>query len=156
MAERGEQGSKLGPERGSELNDLLRDVLVHEREVRDAFARRLGVSTNELTAMEHLILEPMGPVELSRRLDLTSAAATVLLHRLEESGHVQRHPHPTDRRRQLVSPTQAGEAAVFGQLRPMIGELDAVARSLSPDQQAVVADYLTRVAEVLRRTAEEA
>jgi DNA-binding MarR family transcriptional regulator len=142
------------PDRSDGLNELLRDVLLGERELRAAFARRLGLNLTELSAMEHLILEQMGPVELSRRLDVTSAAATVMLHRLEESGHVQRRPHASDRRRQVVEPTSEGLAAVYGQLRPMLEGLDEIARSLSADERAVVAGYLTRAAEVLRRSAE--
>jgi DNA-binding MarR family transcriptional regulator len=143
-------------ERGSVLNDLLHEVMLRQLDVRDAFARRLGVSTNELAAIEHLMMAEMGPVELSRRLDLTSAAATLLLHRLEESGHVHRQPHPTDGRRQIVAPTPSGAAAVYGQVMPMVEGLDAVARSLTPAEQEVVASYLTRVVEVLKHTAEQA
>ncbi|MGF1646704.1 MAG: hypothetical protein ACFCVF_07280 [Kineosporiaceae bacterium] len=43
---------------------------------RPALADRLGISLNEVWAVEHLMAEPMGPVELSRRLDITSASAT--------------------------------------------------------------------------------
>jgi DNA-binding MarR family transcriptional regulator len=120
------------------------------RSVRFALAARLGISESELHAMEHVISEPMGPVELSRRLDLTSAAATVLLHRLEHSGHVSRTPHPTDRRRQVVVPRPEGLVAVFEQLRPLIEQLDAVAMEFTDDERDVVQRYLERVNEVLR------
>src|SRR5919202_2231817 len=93
---------------------------------------------------------PMGPVELSRRLDLTSAAATVLLHRLEQSGHVSRTPHPTDRRRQVVVPRPEGLVAVFEQLRPLIEELDGVAMEFTDAEREVIQHYLERVNEVLR------
>jgi DNA-binding MarR family transcriptional regulator len=104
--------------------------------------------------MEHLMAEPMGPVELSRRLDLTSAAATVLLHRLEGSGHIERRPHPTDRRRQVVVPRPEGMVAVFRELRPMIEGLDRVAAGFDPAERAVIARYLAGVVEVLRHTVE--
>jgi DNA-binding MarR family transcriptional regulator len=137
-----------------ELDTLLREVLSLGVEVRHAFARRLGLGENELAAMEHLMAEPVGPVELSRRLGVTSAAATLLLHRLSEAGHVERRPHPGDRRRQVVVPTPQGMSGVFRELRPMVTALDELALGLDDDERAVVARYLRDVAAVLRRTAD--
>ncbi len=132
------------------LSDPLQELLVLARSVRFAMAARLGISETELHAMEHVLSEPMGPVELSRRLDLTSAAATVLLHRLVESGHVVRTPHPTDRRRQVLVPRPEGLVAVFEVLRPLLAGLDAVAMEFSDDEREVIGRYLERVNEVLR------
>jgi DNA-binding MarR family transcriptional regulator len=134
------------------LDERLRTVLRLGTEVRHAFARRLGLGENELAAMEHLMAEPIGPVELSRRLGISSAAATLLLHRLSDAGHVERHAHPGDRRRQVVVPTSAGVAGVFRELRPMVEGLDAVAADLDDTEREVVARYLDRVSEVLQRT----
>lgn len=136
------------PEHG--LSDPLQELLVLARSLRFAMAARLGISETELHAMEHVMSEPMGPVELSRRLDLTSAAATVLLHRLEASGHVSRTPHPSDRRRQVVAPRPEGLVAVFEQLRPLLTDLDAVALEFTEDEREVIGRYLERVNEVLR------
>ena len=49
--------------------------------------------------------EPLGPARLAEELGLTSAATTALLDRLERAGHAARRPHPTDRRRTIVEPT---------------------------------------------------
>jgi DNA-binding MarR family transcriptional regulator len=137
-----------------ELDHSLREVLQLGLDVRHALARRLGISMTELSAIEHLTEHPMGPVDLSRRLDLTSAATTLLLHRLEESGHVARSPHPTDGRRQLVAPTARAAQEVFAELRPMLQALDDAALALSPAERSVVVRYLGQVAEVLRTTIE--
>jgi DNA-binding MarR family transcriptional regulator len=141
------------PEHG--LSDPLQELLILARTVRFAMAARLGISETELHAMEHVLAEPMGPVELSRRLDLTSAAATVLMHRLEASGHVQRTPHPSDGRRQVLVPRPEGLGAVFGALRPLLERLDAVAVSFDEHERAVVARYLEAVNEALRETVAE-
>ena len=135
------------------LSDPLQELLVLARSVRFAMAARLGISETELHAMEHVLSEPMGPVELSRRLDLTSAAATVLLHRLVESGHVVRTPHPTDRRRQVLVPRPEGLVQVFEVLRPLLSELDAVALEFSDSEREVIRRYLERVNEALRERA---
>jgi DNA-binding MarR family transcriptional regulator len=138
------------------LDERLRTVLSLGVEVRQAFARRLGLGDTDLSAMEHLMAAtatgPIGPVELSRRLGITSAAATQLLHRLSAAGHVERRPHPGDRRRQAVLPTGSGMAGIFRQLQPMVTALDAVATDLDDAERATVARYLDRVAAILRDT----
>lgn len=136
-----------------ELGEALREVIGLGVEVRQAFARRLGLNEHEFAAMEHVMAAPIGPVELSRRLGISSAAATLLLHRLVGDGHVERHPHPADRRRQVVVPTPSGIAGVFRELRPMIEALDVAAAELDGDERAAVVRYLRRVAGVLRDTA---
>ena len=58
----------------------LRDLLRAGREMREAMGARLGVGETDLVAMDHIAREPshLGPVELGRRLGITSASATVL------------------------------------------------------------------------------
>ena len=136
------------------LSDPLQELLVLARSVRFAMAARLGISETELHAMEHVMSEPIGPVELSRRLDLTSAAATVLLHRLQASGHVVRTPHPTDGRRQVLVPRPEGLVAVFEQLRPLLAGLDGVALEFTDAEREVIGRYLGRVNDVLRERVE--
>ena len=137
------------------LSDPLQELLLLARSVRFAMAARLGVSETEMHAVEHVMSEPMGPVELSRRLDITSAAATVLLHRLEQSGHVLRTPHPTDRRRQVLVPRPEGLVEVFELLRPLLVGLDRVAAEFSDEERQVIGRYLGRVNEVLRERVEQ-
>ena len=46
------------------------------------------------------------PADLARRLQISTASTTKLVDRLEESGHVRRGPHPTDRRSRALTLTQ--------------------------------------------------
>jgi DNA-binding MarR family transcriptional regulator len=133
----------------SELALALYDVLHLSGDTRTAMARRLGLNPSEVDAMEHLMDEPMGPVELSRRLHMTSASATVLVDRLEEAGHVSREADPEDRRRRVVRPTQQGVVSVYAQVAPLVTDLVAAEDQLSASQRAAVLRYLERVAEVL-------
>jgi len=71
----------------------------------------MALNLSEVDAMEHLMGAAMGPVELSRRLHMTSASATVLVDRLAEAGHVEREPDPSDGRRRVVRPTAQGASA---------------------------------------------
>ena len=92
----------------------------------------------------------MGPVELSKRLDLTSAAATVAVDRLAQRGHVVREPDPHDGRRTRVVVTDSGRADVFAELLPMFQALASAADDLSAQEREVVTRFLERASEALR------
>lgn len=119
-------------------------------EITRELARRLGLGVNDVTAIDHLLQNgPLGPAELGNLLGMRSASATALVDRLEAAGHVERRPHPTDRRRLVVEPTPHAVEEVLGVIRPLVAGLDAVAEELTPDERRVVARYLNRVSEVL-------
>lgn len=128
-----------------ELSVRLRSVLLLAARTRPALARRFGVSPTEMSAIEHLTIESMGPVELSRRLDLTSAASTILARRLEASGHVRRGPHPGDRRRTVLRPTDSTLHEMGKHLSPFIAEVRAAGADLDDDQRDAVVAYLRRI-----------
>lgn len=127
------------------VEDLLQKVLTAADLLRPALAHRLGMGVNDVRAMEHLVAHPIGPAELARRLEVTTAAATVMLDRLERAGHVRRDRHPTDARRLVVHVTDSGQASTLRELRPIIEELDAAADALTPAEREVVARYLSAV-----------
>jgi DNA-binding MarR family transcriptional regulator len=142
----GEGGPPVRPATG-----LLRDLIT----VSDLFERRLRthltVNPTDLEAMEHLLASgPLGPSELARRLGITTASTTTLVDRLVELGHVTRQPHPTDRRGVLVVPTDTSRESAMSVLMPMILDVDAVLDGFSPQEQAVITAYLSRVVEVYR------
>jgi DNA-binding MarR family transcriptional regulator len=138
------------------LEEVLREVLDLAARVRPALGRRLNLSAAEVLALEHLGREQIGPVELSRRLGLTSAAATVLVHRLEGAGHLDRQPHPQDGRRTVLSATPEARRRSLEQVRPMIEGFDAAAAKLTPEQRLVVGGYLADVVLALRAVVDPA
>ena len=138
----------------SAVADALYAVLRATPETRVGIARRLDLTPSEVDAMEHLMGEPIGPVELSRRLHMTSASATVLVDRLEEAGHVVREPDPTDGRRRVVRPTAQGMASVYAQIGPMVADLVGAEDDMTDHERTGVVDYLTRVLRVLERHGE--
>jgi DNA-binding MarR family transcriptional regulator len=92
--------------------------------------------------MEHLMREPLGPAELARILDVTTAASTGLVDRLAQRGHVRREPHGQDRRRTQVEVTSSGREDVLTHLLPMFVALDRMDASFTADERAVVERYL--------------
>jgi DNA-binding MarR family transcriptional regulator len=143
------------PRPGSEPDPLqvaFRELLTLTALARTVLARRLGLSVHDVEAMEQVMLagEPLGPVELSRRLGVTSAAATQSVHRLQAAGHVVRTPHPADRRRQVLQVTPSGAAHVFSELGPLLALSARATAGLSEDERAAVGRFLTGIAEAYR------
>lgn len=97
----------------------------------------------------------MGPAEIARALDLTTAAATGIVDRLEARGHVERHPIPGDRRRKGVHITDAGRQDARGHLRPMIDGLQANDAAFTEEEREVVRRYLAGATEAIRAVVED-
>lgn len=139
----------------SEVTDALYAVIQAIPDLRVAIAHRLGLNPSEVDAMEHIMGNSLGPVELSRRLHMTSASSTVLVDRLEQAGHVVREPDPADGRRRVLRPTAQGANAVFGEIGPLVTDLVEAEEGLSARERAVVVKYLSRVLEVLEQHTNE-
>ena len=129
----------------------LRDVQRAAAETRQALARRLNMGVSDVAAMDQVIFaaEPLGPVELGNRLGMRSASATALVDRLERAGHLRRVPHPSDRRRQTLAPTEHAISEVATALRPLIDAISAAAAELTPDQAAVVTQFLRTASQIM-------
>lgn len=123
----------------------LREAIERGGRLRHVIARRAGLSESDLVAMEHLMGGPLGPAELARILDVSTAASTGVVDRLAQRGHVRRRPHELDRRRTQVEVTASGREDVLAQLLPMFRELDRLDRSFTAAERAVVERYLEGV-----------
>lgn len=147
-------GSSTGVPRASlETPTLLalRELLSVSSHVAPSIARRVGLSHTELSALELLTEESVGPAELARHLGVTTAASSGIVDRLESRGHVVRRPHASDGRRTEVEITASGRAEVMSQLAPMFGALHELDQRLTPAESAVVEAYLHGVTAALRR-----
>ena len=76
----------------------LRDLVAAGGRVNHVVSRRAGLSESELVTLEHLSRDQIGPAEVARRLEVSTAAATGIVDRLVSHGHVERRPHAADRR----------------------------------------------------------
>lgn len=89
----------------------------------------------------------LGPTigRLGEHLELSSAATTGLVDRLERAGHVERVRDPTDRRRIRLRATDRSETVATGMLR---GYLERLGRALDEfdDAELDAADRVLRAA----------
>lgn len=147
----GSAGEWVGRWRRSEALDALRRLLSLSGQVAPALARRTGLTHTELSVLEHVIEDPVGPTELAHRLGVTSAAASGIVDRLQARGHVERQPHPSDRRRRVVTATASGREEVVGHMMPMFRELAELDAAFTDEELAVVLRYLQGASAAVRR-----
>ena len=122
-----------------------------------ALSRAVGVSVLEMIALEHIDHEgTVGPSELARRLQLTTGAVTALADRLAESGHLERAPHPTDRRRVMLKRTQKTDEDLTEEIAPMAMAILELAESLSDDERQSVGSFIDGFIAIIQQTAAEA
>lgn len=140
------EAAAAGAARPRQATEHLRVIQQLNEEFTRHLRSHLTVNATDLEAMQHLIVAgSLSPGELARRLGLSSAAVTTVVDRLEQAGHAQRRPHPTDRRGLLVVPSAASVGRALGEVLPMAASIDQVLDDFSPEEQAVISRYLAAV-----------
>ena len=146
-------------ERGQERQQpttlqALRDLVAAGSRVNHVVARRSGLSETELVTLEHLSREQIGPAEVARRLEVSTAAATGIVDRLVSRGHVERRPHEVDRRRTDLHITDSGRGEIVGHLMPMFAALDRHDAAFTAEEKEVVERYLRGATRALEQVLE--
>jgi DNA-binding MarR family transcriptional regulator len=122
-----------------------------------ALSRSMGISVPEMIALEHLdSAGTIGPSELAHRLQLTTGAVTALADRLEQSGHVRRAPHPTDRRRVMLKRTPKADEDLTREIAPMAMEILELAEGLNHEDRQAVGGFLDAFITIIEHTTAEA
>lgn len=132
----------------------LREITRLGPRLHHVLSRRTGLGSTDLTALELLSREMMGPAEMARHLDVSTAAATGIVDRLESRGHVERRPIPGDRRRTGVHITDSGRREAWMHLLPMLDALQANDAEFTEAERAVVERYLTGAVAAINLVAE--
>lgn len=135
----------------SESLQTLRELVALSAQVGPAVAKRAQLSHSELEALELLMADDLGPVELARKLGVTSAAASGIVDRLEGRGHVNRVPHRIDGRRVSVVITDSARVEVIGHLMPMFAALAELDGRLTDAERVVIERYLREAVAAIRR-----
>ncbi|CEA09350.1 Transcriptional repressor MprA [Arthrobacter saudimassiliensis] len=94
----------------------------------------------------------IGPKDLSRILNISTASTTALLDRLEARGYLTRRPHPTDRRALEILPTENADAEVRDTLGLMHRRMLAAAEQLTPQEAMIITRFLQAMTRVLEDT----
>lgn len=120
------------------MQTLVNDAYDRRREVADA----LGMSFVRVKALRRLADQPMTIQELANALVSDAPYTTVVVSDLERRGLVERSVDPDDRRRRVVTVTQAG-ARQAALAQRILGEPPAALRALPPDQLASLERIVT-------------
>jgi DNA-binding MarR family transcriptional regulator len=127
-----------------EMARAVRAVVIAAENYRMRAARTvLGVGSTEMIALFFLFAEGTStPTELAGRLQITTASVTELVERLGRAGLARRAPHPHDRRKVVLSLTDAAQAQV-GEMVGRIAVSTARCTSLlSTDERETVLRFL--------------
>ena len=129
-------------------------MLLDYRGAEEAMRRRTGESmrmgSTDLQALRFLLkAQGEGRVvsgrDLADHLGVTSASVTALLDRLTKTGHVQRTPHPTNRRSNMITATPGSDDEVRQTLGAMHRRMMEAAQNLSEADAALVSGFLAEM-----------
>ncbi len=146
-----EQSAALRPEdlghHGHESH-FLRELVRASQVVLSAFAREVGMPGARLAVLRAVAVaegEPLGTMEIARRLGVDSAAVTRQLQAMEADGLVRREPDGRDARRSGAVLTEAGREA-FLAVHARAHEFEAkLADAVGAEAMAAAALVLGRV-----------
>jgi DNA-binding MarR family transcriptional regulator len=112
-------------------------------------AIRLGLSESDIDALELLIDTGAATAgKLSEVMGLTTGAVTRVIDRLEQAGYVRRVSDPTDRRRVIVEVVPEKVTTLDSMMASLERAAAAEADRYSPEQLALIGDFLTRMADL--------
>jgi DNA-binding MarR family transcriptional regulator len=148
--EQSDEQSDGQPDGPAAVLKALRDYRAAEVATRRSARGSTGMGETDLIALRYLLRaqtagEQVGPKDLSRVLQITTASTTSLIDRLVSGGHVRREPHPTDRRSLVVVPTVAVDSEVRAALGALHHKMMAVAEDLSAAEARIVIGFLRRM-----------
>lgn len=121
-------------------------------------AQRLGLNVTDLTCLGFILEadeEPLSAGDLAQRANLTTGAITGVVTRLERAGYAHRRSDPADRRRVRVVADENAAARVFEVYGPNHRRLAALFATYGPEEIAVLSDWFTRAADIMRTSLDE-
>jgi DNA-binding MarR family transcriptional regulator len=137
-------GSRSGAT--ARLGYLFKHAERRMNELNAAALAPLGTDARELGILQVLAdQEPMSQLQAARRLGIDRTTMVAMLDTLEGKGLVSRHPHPTDRRRNLVELSEAGRTVVESGTRASDDAERELLSVLSPPAAQALRDALGAV-----------
>ena len=135
---------------GRRVLEALRLYQAAESAMRRRTRQAMSMGENEVLVLRFLTRaaaqdRTVTPTDIARYLGISTASTTALIDRLEQSGHVARSRHPTDRRSVIVSATVQADDEVRGTLGAMDHRMMAAARGLTATESATIITFLERM-----------
>jgi DNA-binding MarR family transcriptional regulator len=116
--------------------------------------RDMDMNGSDLAALRMIIMreqrdEPVRPHDVARHLRISTASTTKLLDRLTHSGHVERRPHPHDRRARIIVLTDASRRMFYTHFGERLAAMRGVAARYSDEELAVIVRFLDDLTEAV-------
>ena len=144
------------PDRAAALDavHLLREVALRLELAVGEFARTTGLHGTDVRALVRLLDAERARLEatpswLAQQLGMTSQATTAVIHRLETAGHIERLRSRTDGRSSRLQVSDSAVELGWQFFGPLLNRLTVTTQALGSDEQALVKNYLTAVADAL-------
>ncbi|MBB5749590.1 MarR family transcriptional regulator [Micrococcus sp. TA1] len=152
-------GADSNPDPVDVLN-LLRRYRDAERRMRARTRDSMRMGETDLVALRFLLRATRtGKVvrqrDLAEALEISKPSVSALVDRLIRDGYVQRVAHPDDRRSVAIEPTQKTDEEVRSTLGVMHRRMLAAAESLTTEELAVVARFLTELTRSVEDVADD-
>lgn len=130
------------------LMESLAGLREAEQVLSQASRRYMRLNETDMRALHYLIVCAnrnlvATPGGIAHHLGVSTAATTKLLDRLEQGGHIQRAPHPTDRRALHITITPETRRAAMETVGRQQAKRFYSAARLTPSEREVVIRFLT-------------
>lgn len=114
----------------------------------------MGLNATDLAAVRMLIVreqreEFVSPHQIAEQLAISTASTTKLLDRLTQSGHLERRPHPHDRRGRIVVLRDEARRDFSRHFGVRMGRMRAAMGGYDDDELRAVIRFLGDVEEAL-------
>ncbi|WP_104165774.1 MarR family winged helix-turn-helix transcriptional regulator [Arthrobacter sp. SX1312] len=137
-----------------DLVDAVRRYRDAESSMRGQSRESMHLGRTDMTALRLMLRarqagHPLSAAALSRELGISSAATTVLVDRLEQSGHAERRRSSTDGRAIEVWPTATTEHEVRSTMGTMHERMMQIASALPPEDCSTIHRFLDALGQAM-------
>ena len=141
--------------------EALRVFRRADQEMRTRISTGMRMNLTDIQALQLVIAaqnreSEITPRGLAHDLHISTASTTKLLDRLTASGHLERRPHPHDRRSLVVLATEHAHQEVRERLAAMHARMAEIADDIPAHARPAVVQFLHAMAEQLDREGEVA
>jgi DNA-binding MarR family transcriptional regulator len=142
--------------RATDVLEALHVYSAAEAAMRRRTGTAMGLGENDLLALRFILDNHAGgrttaSKDVTRYLGISSASTTVLLHRLEKGGFIERRPSSTDRRSIEIFATATAEGDTGPMLAVAQEQMSITTESLTVEEARTITKFLT----MMRKTVDQ-